>query len=78
MNIYIKVEVETRELLSRLLLGMYAATNDHEVLLGDDEILSLVEQNKLKPGIILEKSITPSNSRIHQLENYKKYGSKIT
>lgn len=78
MNIYIKVEVETRELLSRLLLGMYAVTNDHEVLIGNDELLRLVEQNKLKPGIILEKSITPSNSRIHQLENYKKYGSKIT
>lgn len=52
MNIYIKVEVETRELLSRLLLGMYAAARKHNVLLGDGELLSLVEQNKLKPGII--------------------------
>ena len=78
MNIYIKVEIETRELLSRLLLGMHAAANDHHVLIGNDELLSLVEQNKLKPGIILEKSITPSSRRINQLENYRKYGSKIT
>ena len=57
---------------------MHAAANDHHVLIGNDELLSLVEQNKLKPGIILEKSITPSSRRINQLENYKKYGSKIT
>lgn len=78
MNIYIKVEVETRELLSRLLLGMYAAARKHNVLLGDGELLSLVEQNKLKPGIIFEKSITPSVTRIKQLKNYRKFGSKLT
>ncbi len=78
MNIYIKVEVETRELLSRLLLGMYAAAKKHNVLLGDGELLSLVEKNKLKPGIVFEKSITPSITRIEQLKNYKKFGSKLT
>ncbi len=78
MNIYIKIEIETRELLSRLLLGMHAATQGHEVLIGDDELLELVQKNKLNPGIILEKSITPAESRIKQLEHYKKNDSIIT
>lgn len=78
MNIYIKIEVETRELLSRLMLGMYAAAEGHKVLIGDDELLKHVQNNKLHPGIILEKSITPSQSRIRQLEDYKKNYSVVT
>ena len=71
MNIYIKLEIETRELTSRLVLGMYAAAKGHQVLIGDDELLELVQKKKLNPGIILEKSITPTNLRIKQLEDYK-------
>ena len=37
MNIYIKLEIETRELTSRLVLGMHAAAKGHQVLIGDDE-----------------------------------------
>mgnify|MGYP006083865167 FL=1 len=71
MNIYIKLEIETRELLSRLILGLYAAAKGHQVLIGDDELLKLVQYKKLNPGIILEKSITPTELRIKQLEDYK-------
>jgi len=71
MNIYIKLEIETRELTSRLILGMYAAAKGHQVLIGDDELLKLVQKKKLNPGIILEKSITPTDSRIEQLKDYK-------
>ncbi len=78
MNIYIKLEIETRELISRLLLGLYAASKGHQVLIGDDELLKLVQEKKLNPGIILEKSITPSESRIKQIEDYKLNNSITT
>ena len=78
VNIYIKLEIETRELISRLLLGLYAASKGHQVLIGDDELLKLVQEKKLNPGIILEKSITPSESRIKQIEDYKLNNSITT
>ena len=53
MNIYIKLEIETRELISRLLIGLYSASKGHQVLIGDDELLKLVQEKKLNPGIIL-------------------------
>ena len=68
MNIYIKVEVKRRELESRLLLAMAAAERGHQVLLGASNLtLDLVRQKKLKPGIILEKSIVPSRKRIKKI-----------
>ena len=78
MNIYIKIEIKSREFLSRLVLGSYAALKYHDVYLGDDELLTLVEKKILKPGIILEKSITHKPSRIKQLKNYKKNKCKVT
>lgn len=79
MNIYIKVEVKRRELESRLLLAMAAAERGHQVLLGASNLtLDLVRQKKLKPGIILEKSIVPSRKRINQLKIYKKINCRIT
>ena len=73
MNVYIKVEVRDREFLSRFLLGATSALKGNDVLIGDDEVLELVEKKKLNPGIILEKSISPVKRRILQLKNYKHY-----
>ena len=79
MNIYIKIEIKVRELESRLLLALCAADRGHDVILGPHELtLTLLEKKILKPGILLEKSITPADSRIKQLKNYKKIGSVIT
>ncbi len=79
MNIYIKVEVKRRELESRLLLAMAAAEKGHEVLLGSNLLtLDLVKKKILKPGIIFEKSIVPSERRIKQLIAYRDNGCKIT
>ncbi len=79
MNIYIKVEIKHRELESRLLLAMAAAERGHQVLLGSSALtLDLVKKKKLKPGIILEKSIAPTRKRINQLKAYKKNNCKIT
>ena len=52
MNINIKLEILSRELKAKLLLGMYAASKGHQVLIGDDEILKMVEKKELNPGII--------------------------
>lgn len=78
MNIYIKIEIYTREFESRFLTGLYAALEGYQVLIGDDELLKLVQKKKLSPGIILEKSITPTPTRINELKDYKKNGSVVT
>ena len=78
VNIYIKLEILSRELKAKMLLGMYAAAKGHQVLIGDEEILRLIENKKLNPGIILEKSITPAESRINQLKNYNENKSIVT
>ena len=72
MNIYLKLEIKNRDFLSRLLLGMYCASKGDDVLIGDDKIIHNIENGTLNPGIFLEKSITPSNSRMSQLRNLKK------
>ena len=78
MNVYIKVEVRDREFLSRFLLGATSALKGNDVLIGDDEVLELVEKKKLNPGIILEKSISPVKRRILQLKNYKHNNCIVT
>ena len=72
MNIYIHVEVKTRDLPGRLLLAMYSAQQGNDVYLGDEGLLRLVENGYLKPGIILEKSLAPTKSRLSLLKNLKK------
>ncbi len=71
MNIYIIIEVKDREFLSRLLTGAEAALNGNDVLIGDKEISSLILKNKLNPGVMFLKSITPNNRRLTQLKYYK-------
>ena len=78
MNIYLHVEVKTRDMPGRILLGMNAAKQGHDVYLGDQELLELVSKKKLNPGIILEKSITPTKNRVQLLKNLKKTKSIIT
>ena len=60
MNIYINLEIEKRELLSKILLSLEAANKGHDVYLG--RINPLLNNNLLKPGIVHFKSITPGFS----------------
>ena len=76
MNIYITFELKQRELLSKLFLALEAASRGNEVFLG--RINTYLERGFFKPGLIHFKSITPGESRIRQLENYKKKGFKTT
>lgn len=72
MNIYIIVEIKYREFLSRLLVGAKSALNGNDIFIGDDEIIKLISNKKLNPGIMLFKSITPSKIRLEQLKKCKK------
>lgn len=78
MNIYIIIEVKDREFLSRLLTGAEAAFNGNDVLVGDKEISSLILKNKLNPGVMFLKSITPNDRRLNQLKYYKEHKFIVT
>jgi surface carbohydrate biosynthesis protein len=65
MNIYLHIEVSTRELDSKLLLGVIAASKGHEVLISDiSEIDRGIRFGILNPGIFHTKSLTPSRNKI--------------
>ena len=68
MNIYLHVEVALRELDSKLLLGVIAASRGHQVLISDiSEIERGLRRGILNPGIFHTKSITPSEHKINFL-----------
>ena len=58
MNIYLHVEISLRELDSKLLLGVIAASRGHHVLISDiSEIERGLRRGILNPGIFHTKSI---------------------
>ena len=79
MNIYIHVEVASRELDSKILLALLAANNGHEVLIANtDSIAKGIDSNILNPGIFHTKSLTGSEVRIKKHNNLIKKKFKIT
>jgi surface carbohydrate biosynthesis protein len=78
MNVYIKIEIKERELLSRMLVGSYLALKGHDIFLGEDDLFNYLEKKILNPGVILEKSISNVRHRINQLNFYKKNNFKLT
>ena len=72
MNIYILIEIKDREFLSRLLTGAESALNGNDVYIGDKEISVLILQNKLNPGVIFLKSITPNTRRFVTIKTLQK------
>ena len=66
MNIYLHVEISIRELDSKLLLAVIAASRGHQVLISDiSEIERGFRKGILNPGIFHTKSITPSDIKIN-------------
>ena len=60
MNIYMHCEVSSRELDSKLLLAILAASRGHQVIVSDQEsIIKGLVRKFLFPGIFHTKSITP-------------------
>lgn len=76
MNIYILIEIKKRELNSKLLLALEAASRGYDVYLGD--LMPYVRRGILKPGIFHHKSLTPKKDRIFEMKNLKKKGFYIT
>ena len=61
MNIYLLVEISTRELVSKLLLGTLAAARGHNVIISSiGAIKGGLRKGVLPPGIFLDKSLTPT------------------
>jgi surface carbohydrate biosynthesis protein len=79
MNIYIHLEVSVRELDSKLLLAVIAASRGHEVIISDKEsIMKGLERKLLTPGIFHTKSLTPGKSKIIKHKKLIDIGCKIT
>jgi surface carbohydrate biosynthesis protein len=79
MNIYINVEITSRELDSKLLLATLAAARGHQVLVSDlESILKGMKSGALAPGIFHTKSLTPSNVKIARYKSFISRGFKIT
>lgn len=79
MNIYIPIEIKVREMESRLLLAFEAAERGHDVIIGSKQYtFGLAERGLLKPGIFLEKSLTPGDDKIEKLKLLRQQGHVIT
>lgn len=65
MNIYVHVEIAERELDSKLLLAVLAASRGHSVLIADGHrIMQGTNRRFLAPGIFYNKSLTPGDKKI--------------
>jgi len=79
MNIYLHVEVSIRELDSKLLLAVLAASKGHQVILSSiGEILNGIKTGVLAPGIFLTKSLTPSKDKIAKHQKLIDNGFVVT
>ena len=79
MNIYLHVEISARELDSKLLLAVLAASKGNEVLVSSiGFIINGLNTKVLAPGIYHTKSLTPSKNKIIRHQKIIDQGSKIT
>ena len=78
MNIYLHVEISQRELDSKLLLGIIAASKGYDVMIADiSEINRGLTRNLLEPGIFHEITYT-FKEKINFHSKLKKKGFIIT
>ena len=70
MNLYLHIEILNREFHSKLLIAMESASRGMNVYLG--RLKPYLMRDFFVPGIILDKSITPSPHRIKEMEYCKK------
>jgi surface carbohydrate biosynthesis protein len=79
MNIYLHVEISARELDSKLLLAVLAASKGHQVMISSlGDIINGVNLKILKPGIFHTKSLTPGEEKIKTHQKIIDKGFKIT
>ena len=79
MNIYLHVEISSRELDSKLLLATLAASRGHDVIVSDlAGILKGINKGLLAAGIFHTKSLTPSKDKINRHKKMIDKGFKVT
>mgnify|MGYP006872156538 CR=1 FL=1 len=79
MNIYIHVEITSRELDSKLLLAILAAARGHQVILSDTEgIVEGTKKGIRNPGLCHNKSLTPTDHKLKYLQFFIDKGFKVT
>ncbi len=79
MNIYLHVEISSRELDSKLLLATLAASRGHDIIVSDlVGILKGISNNFLAPGIFHTKSLTPGEDKIKRHQELIDKGYMIT
>ena len=79
MNIYIDVEISSRELDSGLLLAILAASKGHKVLVSRlSEIILGFKSGILAPGIFHTTNLAPTRQKILRHQNIINNGSIIT
>ena len=79
MNIYLHVEIASRELDSKLLLAVVAASRGHTVIVSElNAIIRGFHTRALGPGIFHTKSLTPSEMKIARHQTIVDGGGRIT
>ena len=69
MNLYLPIEILNREFYSKLLIGMESASKGINVYIG--RLKEYLLRDFFDPGIIIYKSITPSDQRLEELKFFK-------
>ena len=69
MNLYLPIEILNREFYSKLLIGMESASKGINVYIG--RLKEYLLRDFFDPGIIIYKSITPSDQRLKELKFFK-------
>lgn len=79
MNIFIDVEISARELDSKLLLAVLAASRGHEVLISEKSAITKgAKSGALSPGVLHTKALTPHEKRITRHHTLVDKGFLIT
>lgn len=79
LKIYLHLEILLRELDSRLLLAVLAASRGHDVILGDMSSLEAgASRGTLTGGVLLTKSLTPSGKKIARHDIFRNQSISIT
>ena len=79
MNIYLHVEISSRELDSKLLLATLAASRGHDIIISDlIGILKGINNNFLAPGIFHTKSLSAYKIKINRHKRMIDRGFIIT
>ncbi len=76
MNLYLPIEIFNREFHSKLLIAMESASKGMKVYMG--RVKEYLLRDFFVPGIILQKSITPSPNRLRELKFFKKNNFIVT